>query len=169
MPAFEPAPDEPRIESWKSIASYLNRDVRTAKRWEVREGLPIHRQRHLARSSVYAYPRELDAWREARTLPAARPVRVGVERKVRWLVVAAGLMMATLAAGGGRFTGPPTIAAQSDGLTATRLQWPGDDGPIPTGTVSLHGKYMAFAGWRRHSQDAGCEQRPDRSGTGCVG
>ena len=53
--------DTPVLEGWKAIATYLNRDVRTAKRWEVNEGLPVHRLQHLARSSVYAYPAELDA------------------------------------------------------------------------------------------------------------
>jgi hypothetical protein len=54
---------DPILEGWKAIAAYLNRDVRTAKRWEASEGLPIHRHRHVARSSVYAHPRELEALR----------------------------------------------------------------------------------------------------------
>ena len=33
-----------RLDSWKEIAAYLGRDVRTVQRWERREGLPIHRQ-----------------------------------------------------------------------------------------------------------------------------
>ncbi len=143
MPDFEPAPDEPRLESWKAIASYLNRDVRTAKRWEVHEGLPVHRHRHLARSTVYVYPREIDLWREGRKQPAARLVPAGVERG-RWLLLAAGLTMATLGAGGGRFTGPAEVAAQSGTLTATRLLWPDGDAPIPLGAVSFSGRYLAF-------------------------
>ena len=53
---------EAALESWKEIAAYLKRDVRTAKRWETSEGLPVRRHLHHARSSVYAYPSELDAW-----------------------------------------------------------------------------------------------------------
>src|SRR5512136_417016 len=29
------------LESWKEISAYLQRDVRTAKRWEKTEGLPV--------------------------------------------------------------------------------------------------------------------------------
>jgi hypothetical protein len=32
---------EVRLDSWKAIASYLKRDIRTVKRWEVGEGLPM--------------------------------------------------------------------------------------------------------------------------------
>jgi len=145
MPDFEPGPDEPRLESWKAIASYLNRDVRTAKRWEVHEGLPVHRHRHLARSTVYIYPREIDLWRQGRKQPAARAARgAGVELKQRWVLLSAALAMAVLAGGGGRFVGPAEVAAQSSSLTATRLFWPDGDGPLPLGAVSFSGGYLAF-------------------------
>lgn len=57
---------ERRLESWKEIASYLKRGVRTARRWEKDEGLPVHRQAHRSQGTVYAHPSELDAWRESR-------------------------------------------------------------------------------------------------------
>jgi len=43
----EAGPDWPRhrLESWKEIAAYLGRDVRTAQRWERLGGLPVHRLR----------------------------------------------------------------------------------------------------------------------------
>jgi hypothetical protein len=44
------------LGSWKEIGAYLQRDARTARRWEKEEGLPVHRQTHKTRSSVYAYP-----------------------------------------------------------------------------------------------------------------
>src|SRR3569832_1539333 len=66
--------EERRLESWKEIGAYLERDLRTARRWEKEEGLPIHRHSHKSRSSVYAYPSEIDAWRESRkVLPEAPP------------------------------------------------------------------------------------------------
>ena len=49
-----------RLDSWKEIAAYLKRDVTTVRRWEKREGLPVHRQLHERRDSVYAYPIEID-------------------------------------------------------------------------------------------------------------
>ena len=45
---------EKRLDSWKEIAAYLNRDVTTAQRWEKREGMPVHRHLHDTRGSVYA-------------------------------------------------------------------------------------------------------------------
>ena len=56
---------EDRLDSWKEIASYLGRSVRTAKRWEA-EGLPVRRQMHRSQSSVYAYRHEIDDWRHGR-------------------------------------------------------------------------------------------------------
>ena len=60
-----------RLESWKEIATYLGRDVTTVRRWEKREGLPVHRLHHSRLGSVYAYTAELDMWRNERTPTAA--------------------------------------------------------------------------------------------------
>jgi TolB-like protein/Tfp pilus assembly protein PilF len=59
-----------RLESWKAIAAYLGRDVTTVRRWEKREGLPVHRLHHSKLGSVYAYTTELDAWRNERAADA---------------------------------------------------------------------------------------------------
>ena len=64
---------ERRLESWKEIGAFLQRDLRTARRWEKEEGLPVHRHTHNSRSSVYAYPSEIDAWRVSRKV-APEPV-----------------------------------------------------------------------------------------------
>src|SRR5260370_15082495 len=61
-----------RLESWKEIAVYLGRDVTTVRRWEKREGLPVHRLHHSKLGSVYAYTKELDAWRDERAPRDAR-------------------------------------------------------------------------------------------------
>ncbi|HEY2545063.1 MAG TPA: hypothetical protein VGI46_03265, partial [Candidatus Acidoferrum sp.] len=63
------APPGRRLESWKEIAAYLGRDVTTVRRWEKREGLPVHRLQHGKLGSIYAYTTELDAWRD-KTAPA---------------------------------------------------------------------------------------------------
>jgi TolB-like protein/Tfp pilus assembly protein PilF/transcriptional regulator with XRE-family HTH domain len=55
-------PQNGRLESWKDIAAYLGRDVRTVQRWEKKENLPVHRHLHEKQGSVYAYREELDAW-----------------------------------------------------------------------------------------------------------
>ncbi len=51
-----------RLDSWKEIASFLRRDVRTVQRWEKKEALPVHRHQHDKLGSVYAYPKELNDW-----------------------------------------------------------------------------------------------------------
>ena len=55
-----------RLDSWKEVASYLGRGVRTVQRWERDEGLPVHRLAHEKRGSIYAYSHEVDAWWESR-------------------------------------------------------------------------------------------------------
>jgi TolB-like protein/tetratricopeptide (TPR) repeat protein len=57
---------ERRLNSWKEIAVYLNRDVTTVQRWEKREAMPVHRHVHDKRGSVYALVPELDSWLQGR-------------------------------------------------------------------------------------------------------
>lgn len=66
------SPSEKRLDSWKEIAAYLNRDVTTVQRWEKREGMPVHRHQHDRIGSVYAFRGELDAWAGSRNLPTAQ-------------------------------------------------------------------------------------------------
>lgn len=67
---FDSAPPRlaDRLESWKEIADYLRRDVRTVQRWEKVEGLPVHRHFHERRGSPYAFRTELDSWCRTRRL-----------------------------------------------------------------------------------------------------
>lgn len=51
-----------RLDSWKEIAAFLGRGERTAKRWEVDRGLPVHRVPGGGRSAVFAYRSELTEW-----------------------------------------------------------------------------------------------------------
>jgi TolB-like protein/Tfp pilus assembly protein PilF len=50
------------LESWKEIAVYLGREVRTCQRWERELGLPVHRLDGSPRARVFAHPAELDRW-----------------------------------------------------------------------------------------------------------
>jgi Tol biopolymer transport system component len=70
FPDVPPSADPPegRLDSWKEIAAYLQRDVTTVQRWEKREGMPVHRHLHDRAGSVYAFRAELDAWRFRRNL-----------------------------------------------------------------------------------------------------
>ena len=56
------------LSSWKEIAHYLHRGVRTVQRWETDLGLPVRRPRGKRHSSVIANRAELDAWMAARPL-----------------------------------------------------------------------------------------------------
>ncbi|HWZ98561.1 MAG TPA: DNA-binding protein [Candidatus Dormibacteraeota bacterium] len=60
-----------RLDSWKEIAAYLDRDVTTVQRWEKREGMPVHRHLHDRMGSVYAFRAELNDWVRSRNLQAA--------------------------------------------------------------------------------------------------
>src|SRR5215469_3129122 len=50
-----------RLNSWKEIAAYLGRGVRTVQRWE-KMGLPVQRPKSGSRGSVTAEADEIDNW-----------------------------------------------------------------------------------------------------------
>jgi hypothetical protein len=54
--------DDTRFDSWKAIADYLGRDLRTVARWEKEKALPVRRLPGGRRRAVYAYRSEIDAW-----------------------------------------------------------------------------------------------------------
>ncbi len=50
-----------RLDSWKAIAEFLSRSLRTVQRWHECNGLPVH---HFGghKGSVFAYEEEIDLW-----------------------------------------------------------------------------------------------------------
>jgi hypothetical protein len=50
------------LQSWKEIASELDRGVRTVQRWEETLGLPVHRLGKGRRCPVFAFKDELHLW-----------------------------------------------------------------------------------------------------------
>ncbi len=69
------------LVGWKAIAGYFSRDERTVMRWAASRGMPVQRVAGQARSSVYAWPEDLDAWLgRPRTapLPGPQPVALPV-------------------------------------------------------------------------------------------
>jgi hypothetical protein len=92
---------ETPLQSWKEIGAYLQRNAVTVRRWEKEEGLPVHRHPHKSRSSVFAYPSELDAWRRGRAVtPDPSPVRSGAPTYV-WHRLASTLVLCLVMAGDG--------------------------------------------------------------------
>ena len=98
-----------RLDSWKVIAAYLGRDVRTIRRWERAQGLPIRRIPGRRGRSVFAYAAEIDDWlrsgpAEARpgqsaagaatSAPAATVTNRTLARRPRmWIALAAGIVV----------------------------------------------------------------------------
>lgn len=109
-----PTPDAPnastipRLSSWKEVAAYFDRDIRTVQLWEKREALPIHRHEHSTRSSVYAFPAELDTWLRARRHerasatpdPTAPPLRSARLTRAMTAITLATITLVTLTAYG---------------------------------------------------------------------
>src|SRR5579863_162484 len=75
MEAFDLANDSSssRLDSWKEIAAFFDRDERTVRRWEKERSLPIHRMPGKARGSVYAFEQELLKWLKTPQLVAQEP------------------------------------------------------------------------------------------------
>jgi hypothetical protein len=67
------------LNSWKEIAAYLGRGVRTVQRWERELDLPVRRPRGKDRSAVIALKPDIDKWlqqvpqRSITQLAAAHP------------------------------------------------------------------------------------------------
>jgi tetratricopeptide (TPR) repeat protein len=51
-----------RLDSWKEIAAFFDRDERTVKRWEKERSLPVHRLPGGSRARVFAFSDELSRW-----------------------------------------------------------------------------------------------------------
>ncbi len=134
-------PTETPLESWKAIATHLNRDVRTVIRWEQSERLPVHRHKHLARSSVYAFPSELDTWRANRK-PEPRAVETRSTSAGSRLAAVAAVLLTLVSAGGGRFVGPIS-ASQTAGQSGRQVWF----GPTvdSTGGISRDGRWLSYS------------------------
>ena len=92
------ASSDDRLDSWKEIAAFLKRGVRTVQRWERTEALPVHRHQHAKLGSVYALKSEVAAWWDSRATQlsdapsAASAIRAGAaradaHRRIRLLVL----------------------------------------------------------------------------------
>jgi len=69
--------DPPRVlSSWKEIACYMGKGVRTVQRWEQQLGLPVRRPPSAPRNIVSAVPQELDVWLSGRWVPRTRELNL---------------------------------------------------------------------------------------------
>jgi Tol biopolymer transport system component len=74
-----------RLDSWKEIAGYLKRDVRTVQRWERDFGLPVQRLPGGPKAGVFAMRAELDRWLESD--PESRGGRAAGTAPRRWRIL----------------------------------------------------------------------------------
>jgi Tol biopolymer transport system component len=162
-------PPEDRLDSWKEIAAYLNRDVTTVQRWEKREGMPVHRHVHDKMGSVYASRAELDAWARGRNLstaiengnhapspsPAALPSRSAISTYIsrRTIVLPLTAVIAALAIGI-LFWLHKTEYFWRNPIAGARFQAVTDfDGVAEAAAVSRDGHFVAFLSDRDGQMD----------------
>ena len=134
-----------RLDSWKEIASFLGRGVRTVQRWERDEGLPVHRLAHARRGSVFAYRHELTSWWESRRTSltvdppvAATPRALPSTRTLAlWAVFAIGAAVSALFLGYVTRSDAP-VQYRVERLTSTSgvTGWP---------AISSNGRVVAYA------------------------
>ena len=145
-----------RLQSWKEIAAYLRRDVRTVQRWEKQEGLPVHRHVHNKLSSVYAEKSELEAWWKNRKaqLEEERKVDEEVIAPVVWrrgrMLVWTAVLLAIIIFGGSLWLMRPPPRLPGQRLIAVPLTaYPGRE---LEPSFSPDGSQIAFC-WNGEKQD----------------
>jgi Tol biopolymer transport system component len=142
-------PPEDRLDSWKEIAAYLNRDVTTVQRWEKREGMPVQRHLHDRMGSVYASRAELDAWARRRNLRAARSTSPS-----RWMLVAPlAAAVAALAIGAGLWLQRTEYFWRSPVADARFRTVTDFEGVKQAAAVSRDGQFVAFLSDREGQMD----------------
>ena len=70
------------LGSWKEIASYMGKGVRTVQRWERCSGLPVHRPSGSSKGVVIAFPAELDRWARRQDSTNMVPSQLHIQRNV---------------------------------------------------------------------------------------
>jgi hypothetical protein len=68
------------LSSWKDIAHYFGKGVRTVQRWEKELGLPIRRPEHTTKSTVLAVLDEINDWVHCQQFSQERADGTGSER-----------------------------------------------------------------------------------------
>jgi hypothetical protein len=85
-PYSNSAPQSAILTSWKDIARYMGKGVRTVQRWEQDFGLPVRRPLGSNKKAVLARPLDLDAWVaqrcSSRAEPLSDPERVVLQREI---------------------------------------------------------------------------------------
>lgn len=128
-----------RLDSWKEIAAFLEREERTVRRWEKERSLPVHRIPGKTRGGVFAFTQELAKWLQAPEIPPDPPEAVEAldlpaPARGRWslrlliattalLLVALALSMRPHSAVQGRNTRHKPVPAALELCLKGRYQW----------------------------------------------
>lgn len=144
-------PVEERLDSWKDIAGYLKRTIRTVQRWEKTERLPVRRHQHSKLGSVFALKAEVDAWWTSRqpSLDSAGVTPAPAQGR-RNLAV---LPFENL-------SGDPEQEYFSDGLTEEMIAQLGQIQPDRLGVIART-TMMHYKGAKRSVEEIGRELRAD--------
>lgn len=136
---FSPHPT--RLDSWKTIADYLRRNVRTVTRWAEERGLPVHRVPGKKRGVVFAFTEEIDSWlvdgvgRDDRAAhggePVIRPAITTVREARRFL---ASYFPET------RLIAAPSLSERTGKQVHLKLEM-----ELPTGSFKVRGALYALA------------------------
>jgi hypothetical protein len=140
--------EDDQLDSWKEIAAYLKRGVRTVQLWEREAGLPVRRLATKKRGAVYAYKREIDAWREQRsTLLVADHEWTSLSERIRHLLLSKKVAFALLIVAVSTYLLWPRPLRMSG---ARRLTF---EGNVLTPAISPDGRWMIYASPRENADD----------------
>ncbi|HVL69441.1 MAG TPA: hypothetical protein VM364_19440 [Vicinamibacterales bacterium] len=92
------APERKRLSSWKEIAAYLQREVRTVIRWEKERGLPVRRVPGGQGRSVFAFTDELDRWASGQMPPEEAAAAPAPRSRRPWMATAGAAVLAVAGA-----------------------------------------------------------------------
>ena len=163
------SPPEDRLDSWKEIAAYLNRDVTTVQRWEKREGMPVYRHLHERIGTVSASRAELDSWARGRNLQAEKengnsaarldslaltPATANSNSSIRWRFLLLPVIAAAALAVGAIVWVQKTEYFWRSPIADARFQTITDfDGLEQAAAVSRDGQFVAFLSDRDGQMD----------------
>ncbi|MGC2401506.1 MAG: hypothetical protein WA510_17045 [Acidobacteriaceae bacterium] len=77
------------LSSWKEIAQYFGKGVRTVQRWEKEFGLPIRRTKHATKSTILCFTNEIDEWVRAQRFADGRSDPGETQRAALLQIIAA--------------------------------------------------------------------------------
>lgn len=143
-----------RLDSWKEIASYLKRSVRTVRRWERKEGLPVHRHLHGKQGTLYAFQGEIDAWLKGRTQEPGASRLAGLSGVRTRPAVLAILPLRNLD------DGDPAQDSFASGLTQEMIQEVGQASPKRLRVIAAT-SVMQYKGTRKTVAQIGQELKAD--------